>query len=172
MEKTPMNQKKGPKRVQIRLIEKHDNAVVADIIRLVMAEFQAVGCGYSSNDSEVDDMHGAYADGDSAFYVVVLNGVVLGCGGFGPLTGAEQETCELRKMYFKSELRGLGVGTKLLKLCLEAATNAGFQHCYLETMDNMEQARHLYGKHGFKYLDKPMGNTGHTSCGTWMVREL
>ena len=146
--------------------------IVADIIRLVMAEFEAIGCGYSSNDSEVDDMHSAYADGDSAFFVVVLNGVVLGCGGFGPLTGAEQETCELRKMYFKSELRGLGVGTKLLKLCLEAATNAGFQHCYLETMDNMEQARHLYGKHGFKYLDEPMGNTGHTSCGTWMAKKL
>lgn len=167
-----MNQKKGHERVQIRLIEKNDNAVVADIIRLVMTEFQAVGCGYSINDSEVEDMHNAYAGVNSAFYVVVLNGVVLGCGGFGPLTGADQDTCELRKMYFKSELRGLGVGTKLLKLCLDTAAKAGFQQCYLETKDNMERARHLYGKHGFKYLDEPMGNTGHTSCGTWMVRKM
>ena len=101
MERIPMNQKNGHKSVQIRLIEKGDNAVVADIIRLVMTEFQAIGCGYSSSDSEVDDMHSAYADGDSAFFVVVLNSVVLGCGGFGPLTGTEGETCELRKMYFK-----------------------------------------------------------------------
>jgi putative acetyltransferase len=36
----------------------------------------------------------------------------------------------------------------------------------------MEQARILYGKHGFKYLDHPMGDTGHTSCGTWMSMEL
>jgi putative acetyltransferase len=172
MEGKPVNQRKGDKNVQIRLIEKGDNAVVADIIRLVMTEFQAVGCGYSINDSEVDDMHSAYADDNSAFYVVVLNDVVLGCGGFGPLTGTAKETCELRKMYFMSELRGMGVGTQLLKLCLDTAANAGFQHCYLETMDNMEQARGLYGKHGFKYLDEPMGNTGHTSCGTWMVREL
>lgn len=167
-----MNQKKDQIRVQIRLIEKDDNAVVADIIRLVMTEFQAVGCGYSIGDSEVDDMHNAYAGENSAFYVVVLNGVVLGCGGIAPLTDAEENTCELRKMYFKSELRGLGVGSKLLKLCLEEAANAGFQHCYLETKDNMEQARRLYGKHGFQYLDQPMGNTGHTSCGTWMAREL
>ena len=43
----------------MRLIDKNDNAVVADIIRLVMTEFKAVGCGYSINDSEVDDMYSA-----------------------------------------------------------------------------------------------------------------
>ena len=108
----------------------------------------------------------------SAFYVVELDGKVLGCGGFGPLAGVEKETCELRKMYFKSELRGLGVGAKLLNLCLDDATESGYRFCYLETMDTMQQAQRLYGKHGFKYLDEPMGKTGHSSCGTWMAREL
>jgi putative acetyltransferase len=117
-------------------------------------------------------MCSAYAPEGSAFYVVTLDGKVLGCGGFGPLTGGDRDTCELRKMYFKSGLRGSGVGTKLLKLCLEEATHAGYRSCYLETKDNMEQARRLYGKHGFKYLDQPLGKTGHTSCGTWMAREL
>lgn len=158
--------------LKIRLIEKKDNTVVAEIIRLVMTEFKAVGCGYSINDAEVDDMHGAYQSESAAFYIVELNGQVLGCGGFGPLSGDEYRTCELRKMYFKSKLRGLGAGAKLLKLCLEEASKAGFQQCYLETMDDMKQARHLYGKYGFNYLDKPMGNTGHSSCGTWMSREL
>ena len=167
-----MNQNMSEANLEIRLIEKADNAVIAEIIRLVMTEFKAVGCGYSINDSEVDDMYTAYAPERSAFYVVELNGRVLGCGGFGPLKGAEQQTCELRKMYFQSELRGLGVGTSLLNLCLEEAARVGYRHCYLETMDGMDQAQRLYGKYGFKYLDKPMGNTGHSSCGTWMSREL
>lgn len=167
-----MNQNKLKTKIDIRLIEKKDNAAIADIIRLVMTEFKAVGCGYSINDSEVDDMYTAYAPDRFAFYVVELNGRILGCGGFGPLAGAEQDTCELRKMYFKSELRGFGVGTKLLNLCLDEAAKAGFRYCYLETMDNMKQAQRLYGKYGFKYLDKPMGETGHSSCGTWMAREL
>ena len=167
-----MNQDEQKHGLNIRLIESADNAVVAGIIRLVMTEFKAVGCGYSINDSEVDDMFSAYAPDKSAFYVVELDGRILGCGGFAPLTGADKETCELRKMYFKSELRGLGVGAELLNLCLEEAADAGFRLCYLETMDNMEQARRLYGKHGFKYLDHPMGDTGHTSCGTWMAMEL
>jgi len=167
-----MTQEKRKAKLKIRPIEKSDNTVVADIIRLVMTEFEAVGGGFSINDAEVEDMYSAYAPERSAFYVVELDGRVLGCGGFGPLTGADEHTCELRKMYFKSELRGLGVGTRLLNLCLDEAARVGFQHCYLETMDNMEQARRLYGRHGFKYLDQPMGNTGHTSCGTWMVRKL
>ncbi len=167
-----MNRDQAMTNVQIRPISREDNGVVAEIICLVMTEFQAVGCGYSIGDSEVDDMYTAYATEGSAFYVVELDGRVLGCGGFGPLTGGKKDTCELRKMYFKAGLRGLGVGTKLLKLCLEEAARAGYRHCYLETMDDMKQARRLYGKHGFDYLDQPMGNTGHTSCGTRMSRKL
>jgi len=167
-----MNQGEDRAGIQIRPIEKSDNTVVALIIRQIMTEFQAVGCGYSINDSEVDDMYSAYAPEGSSFYVVELDGRVLGCGGFAPLTGGDQATCELRKMYFKPELRGLGAGIRLLKRCLEEAASAGFTHCYLETMEGMEQARRLYSKHGFKYLDKRMGDTGHSSCGTWMARKL
>jgi len=167
-----MNQVSGTKGLQIRLIEADDNAEVADIIRLVMTEFEAVGCGYSINDAEIDDMHLAYAPKDSEFYVVVLDGKVRGCGGFAPLNGGEKGTCELRKMYFREELRGMGVGTQLLELCLEKASKAGFRYCYLETIDGMQQAQRLYGKYGFKYLDKPMGDTGHSNCGTWMARDL
>ena len=167
-----MKQSSSHSGIQIRLIETGDNAEVADIIRLVMTEFEAVGCGYSINDAEVDDMHLAYAPEGSEFYVVVLDGKVRGCGGFAPLNGGNKDTCELRKMYFRTELRGMGVGTRLLELCLERASKTGFRHCYLETMDGMQQAQNLYGKYGFKYLDKPMGDTGHSSCGTWMGREL
>ena len=167
-----MKQNSSGTGLNIRLIETRDNAEVADIIRLVMTEFKAVGCGYSINDAEVDDMFTAYAPSGSEFYVVVLDGKVLGCGGFAPLNGGDKDTCELRKMYFRAELRGMGAGSQLLKLCLTRATEAGFRNCYLETVNEMKQAQLLYGKYGFEYLDEPMGSTGHGSCGTWMARQL
>lgn len=167
-----MHQKHKNTQANIRLIESKDNAAVADIIRLVMIEFEAVGLGYSINDAEVDDMYSAYTSPGAEFYVVELNGQVHGCGGFAPLSGGDKDTCELRKMYFNSELRGLGVGARLLEYCLERATHTGFRQCYLETIGSMKQAQRLYGKYGFKYLDKPMGQTGHSACGTWMTREL
>jgi len=156
----------------LRLITNNDIEVVAKIIRTVMTEFEAVGCGYSISDSEVDDMFTAYLPEGSAFYVVEEDGQVLGCGGYAPLTGGDGKTCELRKMYFLPELRGTGKGAQMLTLCLDEARRDGYTHCYLETMEGMDKARSLYEKHGFEYLDKRMGDTGHSSCGTWMSRQI
>ena len=158
--------------ILLRPIATEDDAAVAAIIRDVMPSFGACGPGFALGDPEVDRMAEAYAAPRSAYFVVEIEGRVVGGAGIAPLAGAAADVCELRKMYFKAELRGLGAGTKLLNLCLEGAAKSGYRNCYLETMDDMAQARRLYSRHGFKYLKHPMGNTGHTSCGTWMVREL
>lgn len=157
---------------RIREIQKRDNPAVARIIRDVMTEFGAVGEGYSINDAEVDDMHAAYAGDRAVFFVVIRDRRVLGCGGVGPLAGADPDTCELRKMYFLPELRGTGMGTRLLSLCLDEARRLGYRQCYLETIESMAHARKLYRAHGFEPLDKPMGATGHSSCNAWMARAL
>lgn len=158
--------------ISIRLMEKRDNPEVTSLILTVMKEFGAVGCGYSSSDAEVHDMYAAYSAPRASFYVVEKAGKVLGCGGFGPLRNADADTCELRKMYLCAELRGTGTGARLLQTCLDDATGAGYKRCYLETMDSMRQARRLYGRFGFSYLSERMGDTGHSSCGTWMARDL
>lgn len=156
----------------IRKIRKKDNPRIARIIREVMTEFGAVGCGYSIEDPEVDDMYSAYPREDSAFFVVERDGEVVGCGGVGPLKGGASDTCELRKMYLLAEARGTGIGNRLLERCLESAARLGYRQCYLETLEHMTHARHLYRKHGFETIDRPMGNTGHTSCNYWMIREV
>ncbi len=157
---------------RIRLIRPEDNPAVAQIIRQVMTEFGAVGCGFSIEDAEVDSMFEAYPVPDSAFFVIERDGRLLGCGGVGPLAGGGPGVCELRKMYFLRELRGSGLGTRLLEILLNAARDAGYSNCYLETMDNMSQARQLYLKHGFKLIESPLGDTGHGSCNRFMTIEL
>jgi putative acetyltransferase len=157
---------------RIRPIRQDDNPTVAAIIREVMTEFGAVGENYSIADPEVDAMHEAYPAPTAVFFVVERDGQVLGCGGMGPLQAGPADVCELRKMYFLPELRGAGMGTKLLDVILEAARQAGYQRCYLETLGNMTDARRLYLKHGFKPIDSPLGATGHSGCNTWMIRDL
>lgn len=158
--------------VSIRAMLPGDNAAVAHIIRGVMTEFGAVGCGYSIEDAEVDTMYEAYPAPLSAFFVVQDAGRILGCGGFGPLAGADAKTCELRKMYFLPELRGRGTGAALMDTILESARAAGYKRCYLETLERMEKARALYARCGFQVIDQPLGNTGHGSCNHWMLLEL
>ena len=157
---------------KVRKIRKSDNPRVARIIREVMTEFGAVGKGYSINDPEVDDMYGAYPEPRSVFFVITRDQKVLGCGGIGPLHGANKKTCELRKMYFLPELRGTGMGTMLLGMCLEEARQRGYTTCYLETIEAMTGARRMYRKHGFEPLDQPMGATGHSSCNAWMAKSI
>lgn len=109
---------------------------------------------------------------DGGLFVVEYQGRVLGCGGMGPLADGPPDVCELRKMYFRPELRGMGMGTKLLAVILDAARQAGYRRCYLETLGNMTDARRLYTRHGFEVMERPLGNTGHSGCNAWMIRNL
>ncbi len=156
----------------IRLIQKQDNAQVARLIRQVMTEFRAVGEGYSIGDAEVDDMYGNYRDKRSCYYVIALDDKMVGCGGIAPLTGGGKFTCELRKMFFLPEIRGLGLGRRLLLLLLDEARQRGYKKCYLETLNRMWRANELYQKNGFQLLAKSLGRTGHCNCDRWYLLEL
>ena len=157
---------------QIRPIEARDNAAVANIIRTVMPEFGADGPGFAIHDSEVGAMREAYARPRSAYFVVERDGKVIGGGGIAPLDGGEADVCELRKMYFLPEARGIGAGSAMMLRCLDAAREQGFHRCYLETLTGMDAAQTLYRRHGFRTIDAPMGGTGHFSCDQFYLRDL
>ena len=163
------------KKFTLRPIKPSDIKQVAKLIRTVMTEYDCVGEGYSITDPEVDDMFSHYNNERSVFYVIYgpeNKNRILGCGGIAPLTGGNGETCELRKMYFYPELRGHGMGNHMLEKCLEAAKRMGYKYCYLETVERMKRANHLYLKYGFRRNTEAMGNTGHHVCESYYVREL
>ena len=156
----------------IRPIRHDDDAAVARIVRAVLREFDAVGEGFASHDPEVDWMSRAYAASRSAYFVVERDGEVLGGGGVAQLAGGDDDICELRKMYFLPQLRGAGAGSALMTRCLDAARGLGYTRCYLETLCGMDAAIRLYERNGFRRIDAPLGDTGHSGCNTWYLRNL
>ena len=156
----------------VRAVTRDDNAALAGLLREVMEEFGAAGAGSSIHDPELQDMASAYAAAGSAYFVVEHDGRLVGGGGFGPLAGGAPEVCELRKMYLRAEARGHGLGRAMLARCLEAARQIGYQRMYLETRQNMSEARRLYEHRGFAPVSKPLGHTGHFGCDAWYVRGL
>lgn len=157
----------------IAKITKKDSPGVAQLIKTVMTEFGAGGPGFAIHDQEVANMFAAYRGPRSIYFVITKNdGTVVGGAGIAPLAGSGPEICELRKMYFMPEIRGLGLAQKLIELCLAAASEFGFTHCYLETFMTMKQAKILYEKNGFLPLKKPMGKTGHFACSDWYLKKL
>lgn len=167
----------------LRSIRSEDDAAVAAIIRSVMPEFGASGPGFALHDPEVAAMSEAYAQPGSAYFVVEYRGEVCGGAGYGrlagtragdrePFPGVPGPVCELRKMYFLPQLRGLGAGRALLAHCLAAAAADGYRSCYLETLDGMQAAARLYRAAGFVPLEHPLGNTGHYGCDRFYLRRL
>lgn len=156
----------------IRPLQKADNLQVATIIRQVMTEFACVGDGYSIEDPEVNDMYSAYQGANAAFFIIEHEGQVMGCGGFGPLVGGDSTVCELKKMYFLPNLRGMGMGLQLLDHCLTQAKKCGYTKMYLETVTRMVAANSLYRKSGFIPLAGPEGATGHGGCDAFYARIL
>ena len=156
----------------IRPITTADDAAMAAIIRGVMPEFGATGDGFAINDPEVDWMHRAYSQPRCAYFVVEREGRVVGGAGVAPLEGGDPGVCELRKLYFLPEARGIGAGAAMLAGCLLAARELGFRQCYLETLTGMDSAMKLYERSGFRRISCSMGHTGHGGCNTFYLLEL
>ena len=156
----------------IRPITTADDAAMAAIIRGVMPEFGATGDGFAINDPEVDWMHRAYSQPRCAYFVVEREGRVVGGAGVAPLEGGDPGVCELRKMYFLPEARGIGAGAAMMARCLQAARELGFRQCYLETLTGMDSAMKLYERSGFRRISCSMGHTGHGGCNTFYLIEL
>jgi putative acetyltransferase len=156
----------------IREIQQKDNQAIATIVREVLMEMGAPKIGTAYSDPNLYSLFETYQNPKSIYYVVEQDLKIIGGCGIAPLENEADTICELQKMYFLPQARGLGLSAQLMEKCLQSAQDFGFKQCYLETMPYMEAAQKLYRKFGFDYLDAPMGATGHTSCPVWMIKEL
>jgi len=156
----------------IREIQKKDNQQIAAVIREVFVTDNFPKTGTAFADQQLDFMFETYDKPRATYFVIEINGKIIGGAGLSQLQNSKENICELQKMYFLQEARAKGIGFQLLQKCIEKAIEFGYEKCYLETLPEMLAAQHLYSKSGFEYLSAPMGNTGHTNCPVWMLLDL
>ena len=156
----------------IREIQPQDNKQVASVIRQVLIDLGVPKVGTAYADTALDHMYENYNVPKASYFVVEENNRIIGCAGVAQLENYDGNVCELQKMYFTEEARGRGLGSQMMKVCLNKAREYGFEKCYLETMPYMEDAQKLYKKTGFQYIEARMGDTGHYSCPVFMLIEL
>jgi putative acetyltransferase len=158
--------------ISIRKIIPADNAGLASIIRRALEEFKANKPGTVYFDESTDRLSELFTVQGSCYFTALANNTILGGAGIFPTTNLPEGTGELVKMYLSPEARGLGLGKKLMEYCLAEAGTLGYKKVYLETMPELTNAIPMYEKMGFSYLEGPLGNSGHTGCGIWMIKEL
>ncbi len=162
-----------PVALSIRPIAIEDNAAIAQVIRLVSAECGLTADkGYTVADPNLDELYGLYSQPGHAYWVVELDGVIVGGGGVAPLGCGEPGICELQKMYFLPQARGQGMAKRLALMAMDHAREQGFTQCYLETTAFLTQAIALYEHLGFHHIQEALGCTGHVDCEVRMLKAL
>ena len=159
--------------LHLRPMVPSDNPSVARVIRTVSAEFGLTADkGYTVADPNLDRLFELYSEAHSAYWVVEMDGEVVGGGGIAPLLCSAPDICELQKMYFLPQLRGLGLARRLALQALDFARDRGFRRCYLETTASLTRAIALYEQLGFEHITEPLGCTGHVDCEVRMLKAL
>lgn len=158
--------------IVIREIQPEDNVAIERVIRDCFHEFKIPLEGTAYSDDETPRMFESFQNSNDIYFVVEQNGEVLGGGGVKPLKDFEADVCEIQKMYFSPKVRGNGIGKLMFEKCMQSAKDLGFKQCYLESASQLKAAIHIYENYGFKHLKEALGNTGHYSCGVWMIKDL
>lgn len=149
--------------IDFRPIRRSDNLQVKKIILNSLEEYDANREGFAAKDPEIEFLSEFYDRIGGHYFVAAVNNELVGGAGIAPLKGADN-IWELQKMYIDSKARGKGIGKQLLKQCIDKAKELKIESLYIETLNSMKQANHLYQLFGFELIESPLGDSGHFGC--------
>ena len=147
---------------------------MARLIKDCFIELDAPKTGTVYSDPTTNELFELFQGKGNSFCLVAESNSkeILGLCGIFETDGLKKYQVELVKFYLKPEARGLGIGKKLIQNCIAKSVELGFHSIYIETQEVFSTAIKLYERLNFKYLDKPLGNSGHHNCSIWMLKEL
>ncbi|MGY8905150.1 MAG: GNAT family N-acetyltransferase [Burkholderiales bacterium] len=131
------------------------NAQIGDLsaVRALFSEYLAslsADAAFQDIEAELADLPGDYAQPRGALLLAEYAGELVGCCALRALdTSVYANAAEMKRLYVRPAMRGLGLGRQLAEAALDAARLAGYACVLLDTLDDMEVARTLYGELGF-----------------------
>ncbi len=117
-------------------------------------------------EKELAELPGYYAGPHGVLLLATVDGRDAGCVGFRPAhpilaADADEQACEMKRLWVGDDFRGLGLGRRLAEAGIEWARGAGYNAIYLDTVPAaMADANALYQRLGFertqRYNDNPV----------------
>ncbi len=139
----------------IELIWHHD-AASYDTLRLIMREYAqslSVDLCFQNFEQELAELPGDYAEPRGGLVRALVNGELAGCCALRPLDNVDYPmACEMKRLFVRPQIRGLGLGRQLVEATLDTARRAGYACVLLDTLSDMEAARALYEEVGFEEI--------------------
>jgi putative acetyltransferase len=103
------------------------------------------------NFEDMDAISSQYVAPTGIFMVLMDDKEVVGTGAIRRL---DEQTCELKRMWFLAAYRGKGHGAKMAELLFEFARSVGYKRARLDTSPSLGAASKLFRRLGF-YVIKP-----------------
>ncbi|MDO4272132.1 MAG: bifunctional helix-turn-helix transcriptional regulator/GNAT family N-acetyltransferase [Eubacteriales bacterium] len=143
---------KATKNIKIRPYQEQDIAYVIDRqLSLYEAERQFTTETWKNYLIQgVISLVGNFNPDKDCMLILECDGNASGCIA---ITHTEENVAQLRYFFLEPELRGLGVGTNLIKTALDFCRRKKYSHVFLWTVSAQEVARKLYKNAGFKITE-------------------
>jgi putative acetyltransferase len=115
------------------------------------AQSLAVDLCFQGFEEELLQLPGEYVAPAGGFLLALVDGQVAGSGAFRNLPDVDYaNACEMKRLYVRPAFRRFGLGRIVAQALIDQATQAGYSAMLLDTLDDMEAARGLYGSLGFE----------------------
>jgi GNAT superfamily N-acetyltransferase len=140
--------------VRIRSYRPGDRATVVDLVTKVLVEYGFSSMQVGSLERDLEEIERAESNVDqqrSAFWVAESEGEVVGTIAVRPKDGS---TCEIKRLYLRSDKRGLGLGQKLYEHAESFALTAGYERIWLDSSRRFGKAHRLYERNGFVLVEE------------------
>ncbi|QJR09441.1 hypothetical protein DSM104443_00485 [Usitatibacter rugosus] len=131
----------------VRRATRADERAVRELVFSILEHEYAIPPDPAKTDLDLFDLEAHYFARGGMFDVVVdPSGRITGCCGS---YATSDEAIELRKMYVHRDLRGQGIGRRLLDRAIAFARGRGSKRVELETASVLKEAIAMYEKAGF-----------------------
>ncbi len=131
-----------------------DSPELIDAVRELFREYAQslnVDLCFQNFDAELAALPGEYASPGGHLLLATVDGAPAGCGAIRAATETDYaNACEMKRLYVRPAFRRFGLGRLLAQRLMDEARGSGYSVMLLDTLDDMEAARGLYGTLGFE----------------------
>ena len=125
---------------------------IAAIRELFLEYAQSLGFSlcFQSFDQELASLPGDYAPPNGRLLLAISKGDPAGCVALHKL---DQDICEMKRLYVRSQYRGKGLGRQLAERVIAEARQLGYKKLRLDTVEPvMKTAVAMYRQLGFREI--------------------
>lgn len=124
------------------------------------AEWLEVDLCFQGFEAELRSLETMYAPPKGRLLLATAGADVAGCVAVREKSTAGPGVCEMKRLYVRDAWRGGGLGRRLAEAILAEGNALGYRRMVLDTLEQMDRARALYAKLGFRqtepYYDNPL----------------